>query len=188
MDLFKHSANWYLLVADFYSRYPEVYKLPNMRSETIIIRLKEIFARHGIPEKIRSDNGTQFDPLRTAEFRAFKKTYGFEHETSSPHFPQSNGFIEAMLKVVKNGLEKSKDFKVWLLEYRTTPLKCGFSPSELAMGRRIRFFLPVTPSLLMPKTIDRDILFSREKERIRRQKQCCETGRVFSRMRDHNGY
>lgn len=51
-----------------------------------------------------------------------------------------------------------------------TPLKCGFSPSELAMGR-IRSFLPVTPSLLMPKTIDRDILFSREKERIRRQKE-----------------
>lgn len=88
-----------------------------MRSETIIIRLKKIFARHGISEKIRSDNGTQFDPLRIAEFRAFKKTYGFKHETSSPHFLQS-GFIEAMVKVVKNGLEKSKDFNVWLLEYR----------------------------------------------------------------------
>jgi transposase InsO family protein len=73
MDLFKHSVNWYLLVADFYSRYPEVYKLPNRRSEPIIIRLKEIFARHGIPEKIRSDNGTQFDPLRTAEFEPLRR-------------------------------------------------------------------------------------------------------------------
>ncbi|XP_024890308.1 uncharacterized protein K02A2.6-like [Temnothorax curvispinosus] len=171
IDLFKHSTSWYLVVADFYSRYPEVYQLPDLRSITIIVRLKEIFARHGIPDLIRSDNGTQFDPLRTTEFRAFKKTYGFEHKTSSPHFPQSNGFIEAMVKTVKSDLEKSMDFNVWLLEYRTTPLKCGFSPSELAMGRRIKSFLPVIPSLLMPKTINRDTLLSKEKERMDRQKK-----------------
>lgn len=171
MDLFKHNTNWYLLVADFYSRYPEVYQLPNLRSSTIITRLKDIFARHGIPEVIRSDNGTQFDPLRTTEFQAFRKCYGFAHETSSPHFPQSNGFIEAMVKTVKSGLEKSKDFSVWLLEYRATPLKCGFSPSELAMGRRIKALLPITPSLLVPKTVDREVLLSRERERIRRQKE-----------------
>ncbi|XP_011871176.1 PREDICTED: uncharacterized protein K02A2.6-like, partial [Vollenhovia emeryi] len=171
MDLFKQGTQWYLLVADFYSRYPEVYPLPNLRSSTIINKLKEIFAHHGIPEVIRSDNGTQFDPLKTTEFQIFKKTYGFEHRTSSPHFPQSNGFIEAMVRTVKNGLEKTKELDKWLMEYRATPLKCGFSPSELAMGRRIRSFLPMTPSLLTPKTVDRETLLSREKERIRRQKE-----------------
>ncbi|XP_070167571.1 uncharacterized protein [Polyergus mexicanus] len=161
-----HSAH-----QDFYSHYPEVYQLPNLRSLTIILGLKDIFAHHGIPEVIRSDNGTQFDPLRTTEFQAFRKYYGFAYETSSPHFPQSNGFIEAMVKTVKSGLEKSKDFSVWLLEYRATPLKCGFSPSELAMGRRIKSLLPITPSLLVPKIVDRERLLSRERERIRRQKE-----------------
>ncbi|XP_011858665.1 PREDICTED: uncharacterized protein LOC105556193 [Vollenhovia emeryi] len=163
--------NWYLLVADFYSRYPEVYQVPNLRSTTIINCLKDIFSRHGIPEVIRSDNGTQFDPLRTREFQAFTKCYGFMHETSSPHFPQSNGFIEVMVKTVKSGLEKSKDFSIWLMEYRATPLKCGFSPSELSMGRRIKSLLPIASSLLVPKTIDRKVLLSREEERIRRQKE-----------------
>lgn len=119
----------------------------------------------------RSDNGTQFDSQRTTEFQAFKKKYGFFHQTSSPYFPQSNGFIEVMIKTIKSGLEKCKDFSIWLLEYRATPLKCGFSPSELAIGRRIKSFLPILPSLLEPKIINREVLLSRKRERIRRQKE-----------------
>ena len=40
------------------------------------------------------------------EFRQFAHDFDFVHTTSSPHFHQSNGFIEAMVKKVKNAFKK----------------------------------------------------------------------------------
>lgn len=53
MDLFHFDKKKrYLVVVDYYSRYPEVALLNNLKSEEIIRHLKPIFARHGIPEKL----------------------------------------------------------------------------------------------------------------------------------------
>ena len=48
-------------------------------------------ARHGIPDKIVSDKGPQFS---SQEFKKFKDLYEFDHVTSSPTYPQSNGKAE----------------------------------------------------------------------------------------------
>ncbi|XP_064390623.1 uncharacterized protein K02A2.6-like [Halichondria panicea] len=87
-DLFELKGQQYLVVVDYYSRYPECIKLSRTTSAHIITVLKAIFARHGIPETVRSDNGPQFS---SHEFTQFAQTYGFKHTTSSPHYPQSNG-------------------------------------------------------------------------------------------------
>lgn len=170
MDLFKLKDSWYFLVADYYSRYPELYKIRNMTTNVIIRCLLDCFARHGIPSVVRSDNGPQFDPVKTHEFVNFTKKFKFEHVTSSPHYPKSNGFIEVMVKTLKLGLNKTEDPWVFLMEYRSTPLECGFSPSELLMGRKIRTLLPTHPDNLKPILIDRDVLLKRESVRIQRQK------------------
>ena len=47
-----------------------------------------MFSRHGISQMVRSDNGPQFI---STEFKKFEKEWGFQHITSSPHYPQSNG-------------------------------------------------------------------------------------------------
>jgi transposase InsO family protein len=70
---------------------------------------KSIFARHGVPEVVVSDNGPQFDPVKTSEFSRFAADYGFKHITSSPRYPQSNGFVEAAVKIVKLQLKKNAD-------------------------------------------------------------------------------
>ena len=57
-----------------------------------------MFARHGIPEVLRSDNSPQYV---SHEFAEFAKAYGFQHITSSPRFPQSNGEAERMVKTIK---------------------------------------------------------------------------------------
>ena len=72
------------------------------KSSEAIRALKSIFARHGIPEQVRSDNGPHVD---SAEFSCFAKKWRFKHSTSSPRFPQANGEIE---QGVKN-LLKEKD-------------------------------------------------------------------------------
>lgn len=50
----------YLLVVDYYSIFVEIAKLMPTRSEDVIVQLKSIFFRHGIPELFFSDNCPQF--------------------------------------------------------------------------------------------------------------------------------
>ena len=147
-DLFQLDGAIYLLAVDYYSRYPEVVKLPTATSLTVISALKSIFSRHGIPEILRSDNGPQFD---SADMVSFASSYGFYHDTSSPRYPQSNGQAERAVQTIKKLLKKSKDPYLSLLAYRSAPLQwCGYSPAELLMGRRLRTSLPQTQQSLIP--------------------------------------
>ena len=117
-------------------------------SQEVINHLKAIFARHGIPETVISDNRTQYS---SAEFVKFAEDWGFTHITSSPKYPQSNGEAERMVQKTRNLLTKSDDLYEALLAYRATPLENEFSPAELCMGRRLRTTLPTTPSKLTPQ-------------------------------------
>ena len=147
-DIFQLADARYLLVVDYFSRYPEVIKLTTTTSTAVVNILKSIFSRHGIPEILRSDNGPQFD---SQEMSAFASSYGFQLKTSSPHYPQSNGQAERAIRTVKRLLKKSSDPHMALLIYRSTPLNwCGYSPAELLMGRRLRSNLPLVREQLAP--------------------------------------
>ena len=76
--------------------------------------------------------------------------YGFKHEPSSPKSPQSNGEFERAIKTGKSLLQKSTDWYLALMAYRSTPLENGYSPSELLFNRKIRTTVPVLPSNLLP--------------------------------------
>ena len=147
-DLFELKGVTYLLVVDYFSRFPEVAKLTTTTSASVISALKNIFSRHGIPEVLISDNGPQFI---ASEMKAFASSYGFEHKTSSPHYPQSNGQAERTVKTVKALLESANDPCMALLSYRATPFPwCGLSPAELLMGRRVRTTVPQVDKQLLP--------------------------------------
>ncbi|UYV79403.1 K02A2.6-like [Cordylochernes scorpioides] len=149
MDLFKFENKWYLVVIDYYSRFPEMIQLDRLTASVVVRSCKSIFARHGIPETVVSDNGTQFGAAR--EFANFARQYGFTHVTSSPRFPQNNGMAEAGVKIAKLILKKNQDPSLGLLEYRSTPLENGYSPAELLMGRKLRTTLPIAPENLNPR-------------------------------------
>ena len=59
-DLFELNGQTYLLVVDYFSRYPEIARLTSTTSLAVINVLKSIFARHGIPLTVLSDNGPQY--------------------------------------------------------------------------------------------------------------------------------
>ncbi|KAJ8348836.1 hypothetical protein SKAU_G00274250 [Synaphobranchus kaupii] len=128
--------------------------------------LKSIFARHGIPETLVTDNGPQFSGMA---FAAFAESYGFHHVTSSPKYPQSNGEAERAVKTVKGLLKKAADPYLALLAYRATPLQNGYSPAQLE--RRLRTTVPTLPALLTPALPDGEVVVLKEKEKKMRDAQ-----------------
>nr|XP_047146762.1 uncharacterized protein K02A2.6-like [Hydra vulgaris] len=87
-DLFHWNNQDFIIVVDYYSRYWKIERLHNIQSQTVIKKLKMIFSRLGIPQIVRSDNGTQFT---SSEFQKFSKEWEFKHITSSSQYQQSNG-------------------------------------------------------------------------------------------------
>ena len=166
-DLFEWKQNTYLLIVDYYSRFIEISRLNRTTADEVIVHTKSIFARHGIPEIVVSDNGPQY---ASEAFAKFAHEYQFEHVTSSPYHPQSNGEAERAVQTVKRLLKKEGDPYLAMLSYRATPLYCGYSPSELLMARKIRTNIPMTREQLKPKVPDQSRLRERdERAKVRQQ-------------------
>ena len=97
-DLCDFQGRTLLVVCDYYSNFIEVESITQANTSGICKVLKTLFARYGVPDSLMSDNGPQF---ASAEFASFARKWGFEHVTSSPHYPQSNGKAENAVKTVK---------------------------------------------------------------------------------------
>jgi len=145
-DVFHFNDCQWMLIVDYYSKYPVVRKLPApCPSSTIVRILKETFGEMGIPDKLVTDNGKHFD---SASFRDFAKSWNFNHTTTSPNRPQGNGFVERQIRTIKQLFKKGKetgtDLNLTLLMWRTTPVSSTLdSPAQLLQGRQLRATLPV---------------------------------------------
>ena len=123
------------VVTDYYSKMPIIRRIPASQcnaSKTISI-LKEPFTQHNIPEVLHTDNGPQFD---NALFTEFATDWKFDHNTSSPRNPRSNGQTEAAMKTVKGLLTHAKcygkDPYLVILAYWSTPIDAHLcSPAEM---------------------------------------------------------
>ena len=131
------------------------------RGSEVVRCLKSMFSWHGIPERVRSDNGSPFD---SGEYAKFANGCGFSISTSSPKFPRSNGEVESAVQTAKSILKNEKDQAKALLAYRSTPLACGYSPAQLLMGKNIRSTVPTFPAHLKPQLPDVEKLRQREHE------------------------
>ena len=161
-DFFQHKGKNYLIVVDYYSRDVEICLVSkNVDSSETIWKMKKVFSRHGICDICFTDNGPQF---ASEEFKHFAYQWKFDHVTSSPKYPQSNGEAERAVQTVKSILNKCDDEYLALLTYRNTPLHNGYSPSQLSMGRSLKTRVPVHPEELQPKLPDFSKLCKRERE------------------------
>ncbi|KAM7287375.1 uncharacterized protein ISCGN_031066 [Ixodes scapularis] len=109
-DLFKNAS----------SKWVEVLREPSPSAEATVKCLRCIFASHGLPDVIVSDNGPAFTSAQS-----------------------SNGAAERVVQTVKEKLKKSEpeDFECRIVRVlftcRTTPHSLtGRAPAELLMGRR----------------------------------------------------
>lgn len=159
IDIATYDRKDYLVAVDKYSNWPEVVLLSSKSASEVISHLQNLFARHGIPEYVISDN----NPFNSSVYNEFAAEWGFTPVFTSPHFPQSNGHAERAVQTVKSLLKKciaeNSSVHYALLQYRNTPLAdIGCSPAQAFVGRRLRTKLPVASTLLEPNTIPADII------------------------------
>ena len=91
MNLFEWRKHVYPTIMDYYSRFIEIAQLDGTTAEAVILRCKNIFSKHGIPEEVVTDNGLQFD---SNAFCKFSHEYQFRQVTSSPYYLRGNGEAE----------------------------------------------------------------------------------------------
>ena len=145
-DLFQIGKNQYLLVVDRYSGFPLIVeKLTKLNTKAILEKMEKEFNVFGWPRVIKTDNGPQY----RSEFDRFCNVHNIKHETSSPHFSQSNGLSEAAVKQMKHLMKKTKEnlklFAESKLEWVNTPNESGKSPAQMFFGRKQRTKLPHLP-------------------------------------------
>ncbi|XP_055842401.1 uncharacterized protein K02A2.6-like [Episyrphus balteatus] len=168
LDLFEWKKELYFLLVDYYSKYIEIAKLKSYKASEIIVNLKSIFARHGIPSQVISDNGP---PFNSAEFKDFADDWKFDHTTSSPYYPKSNGLVERSIQTVKKLLTKCRETNtdpyLGLLNLRTTQ-HLMYSPSQLLMARKLRTRIPLNKSELKQSLTD-DILYRQQTQQYQQK-------------------
>ena len=146
-NLFYWKHFGFLVLGDYFSKLLIVRKLASSTSSAVCREISNIFTEFGTPYIIRSDNS----PCYTSkEFKELMELFQAQHVTCSPHFPQSSGFAEAMVKIAKKLMDHStlqkKPWSFGLMEYRCIPLTGNIpSPLELLTGQKPRTSLPSIP-------------------------------------------
>ena len=146
----------FLIVIDAYSKWLEVIPVSAANSSVTIEHLRNMFATHGLPKSLMTDNGTQFTSM---EFESFVKKNGIRHIRSSPYHPSSNGLAERAVQSFTEGIKKYSSTESietrlsrFLFWYRlTSHSTTGVAPAQLLLGRIPRSQL----DLLKPELSDK---------------------------------
>ncbi|XP_068684183.1 uncharacterized protein [Montipora foliosa] len=174
-------------MVDHYSDYIELDSLSgNISANSVIRAMKRQFARHGIPDKLITDNGPQFE---SHECSRFAREYGFTLVKSSPYYSRGNGKADSAVKISKNILKKSRKEGPYLslLAYRNTPQQgYNYSPAKRLMSRRLKDIIPtaqhqLTLQTASPCLVHDDIAERRRRSMVQYNKRVSQPLREFSK-------
>lgn len=136
-----------MVVTDEFSRFPEVEILTSTTARAVTPKLYAIFARQGIPDVLKSDNGP---PFNGHEF----KNLGFKHRRITPYWPRANGEAERLVQTLEKSIRiahlEGKNWKQelykFLRQYRATPHSTtSVSPCEALYNRKLKTTIPELP-------------------------------------------
>ncbi len=96
------SGNKYILGAiDHYSKWCEAKAVANHGAKTAARFLEDdIICRYGVPKFVLTNNGGKW----AAKFNVMCKDYGIQHQHTAPQWPQCNGMVERLIKMIKHGI------------------------------------------------------------------------------------
>ena len=141
-----------LVMIDGRTRYPEVDMVKNTAAQTTIACFERVFATHGLPTTVISDNGP---PFTSHDVQQFMKENKINHHKTTPLWPQGNAEAENFMKPLKKCIQTAsvenkplqKELYKFLLNYRTTPhCTTKVPPATALFGRILRNKLPTVTS------------------------------------------
>ncbi|GFU92979.1 uncharacterized protein K02A2.6 [Trichonephila clavipes] len=117
VDIMDLGNTSYLVVIDYYSKWIEISELVNKSADEVIVKLKTIFSRFGVPNIVVSDN----IPFNSYIYKKFANDWDFDYAFISPHHSPSNGMVENAVGISKSIMKKARedrrDYLVGLMEY-----------------------------------------------------------------------
>jgi transposase InsO family protein len=150
MDFAQFKGDYFLIVVDAHSKWPEViYMRDGTSAKATIDALRAVFGRRGLPHTIVSDNGP---PFPSCELKAFCQQNGIKQVFAPPYHPKTNGEAERFVRTFKEGMtrrlktqaNKNLCLHEFLLTYRSTPHSTtGKTPAEMLLGYNLRTKLDV---------------------------------------------
>ena len=170
-DVFEFNGKKYLMIVDYYSRFPVIRLLSDMSSHTVCNHFTSVLAEYGLPTTIISDFGSQYVNER---FKTKCQQRGITLCFSSLYHHQANSLAERTVgtckSLLRKALEKDECPYTALWMYRTTPLDSQIpSPYELLFGHKPQTTLPSTRSALKSKHLYDDL--HQEANQKRQEKQ-----------------
>ena len=142
-------GNKYILVAaDYLTKWPEVWAIPDQEAKTIARKLEELISRHGAPQSLLTDQGKNFESKLIAELCDLLQ---IDKRHTTAYHPQCDGQVERFNRTLTTMLsmyveKNQKDWDRWLpqvlLAYRSSVHEStGATPFALLYGREAH--LPV---------------------------------------------
>ena len=135
-----------LTVVDSFTKFAEAFPIRNHTATTVARKLVDgVFARYGVPLRLLSDQGPEFESSLIAELC---RVYGIEKMRTSSYKPSTNGACERFHRTLNSMLGKvvSETQRDWdrhvgpvMAAYRSTVHEStGYSPNFLMFGRENR--------------------------------------------------
>ena len=141
LPITERNNQYIIVIVDYFTKWVEAEPLATVTSKDVIYFLSRVFARHGTPQVVTTDNGPQFNSELT---RIFLDLYDVYIHFSTTYHPETNGMTENRNREIGKYLrllgQKEKDWDIvlpsalWALRTsRNTATK--HSSFELVYGR-----------------------------------------------------
>jgi len=135
-----------LVITDHFTRYAQAFPTTNQTARTTAkVLFEKFFVHYGFPERLHSDQGTNFMSGLISELC---KLAGIEQSRTTPYHPMGNGMTERFNQTLLHMLctleeDKKSDWKSYVAPmvhaYNSTiHTSTGYSPYYLMFGRHPR--------------------------------------------------
>ena len=166
-------GHMFLVLVDAHSKWLDTHIMSNITASVTTEKLRSIFATHGLPDTVVTDNGPTF----TSElFQEFMDKNCIRHVRTAPYHPASNGLAERAVGTLKDGLRKMSGqiletkLSRFLFQYRITPhTTTGIAPAEMLMARKLKYHLD-----LLHSDVGVRVVRSQEEQKERRDRHAKE--------------
>lgn len=176
IDLFSIEGKTYLTLIDAFSKLGQAIEIQNKSTPEVIRALMKYFSFYGVPTKISSDSGTEFNNELIKEFLSLHK---IELHIGTPNNPNSMGLIERFHSTI------IEIYRLAKYEKRGTDAASVMTYSVMAYNHTIHSVTELTPFEVVFGHTDTSSPFSVELEKHYFQKMVKDHAKRIKVLYEH---